>query len=566
MMTRLYSIQSQLFLVSLISMTIIISGGLLSLYLSNQMLSATNLFVETTLPRIETAKSLEKTALDIMNRTRALSQATRQEDLNTAFQLLTALLNRLEMLTAKTSQEEAGADILALNWTSQAIRTQAQLVFQLGVQRIDLSQQAVIGMQQARKDLINLPTLEVGLPDSQPDIQWHDRIHSHIMDMLDKLNQLESAKTVQDIDVVETAYRQSRANFLARTPTADEPSPELPGDETLREIQVSLDQLYILQRRNLHIHNTINGFVEELNGQVSQLTALTTQHVNSVFSHFHESAQQVIEKEKLTLYLTMLLMACAIIFLLVLHRRIVVHGFGDRLSRISRAMASDPGETRTQELQLQGQDEIADMARALEVLLDKAEQLRDLAIMDPLTQVFNRRRFFELASMEASRATRKKSPTILLMMDLDHFKSINDTYGHAFGDKVLHETAQTCLNSIRTIDVFARYGGEEFVALMPEAGLHEGMVVAERIREAIASRPFITDNGLKVLITMSLGLVETDLSRETVEQALKNADLALYQAKAEGRNRVAVWRPQDGGKQTSPACRPTGALQLKKST
>jgi diguanylate cyclase (GGDEF)-like protein len=548
MMARLYSIQSQLFLVSLISMIIIISGGLLSLYLSSQMLSATNLFVETTLPRIETANSLEKTALDIMNRTRTLSQATRQEDLNTAFQLLTALLNRLEMLTAKTSQEEAEADILALNWSSQAIRTQAQLVFQLGVQRIDLAQQAVLGMQQARKELINLPTLEAGLPDSRPDIQWHDRIHSHIMDMLDKLNQLESAKTVQDIDVLETAYRQSRADFLARTTTtADGPSPKLPGDTALREIQVSLDQLYILQRRNLHIHNTINGFIEELNGQVSQLTALTTQHVNRVFSHFQESAQQVIEKEKLTLYLTMLLMVCAIIFLLVLHRRIVVHGFGDRLSRISRAMAADPGETKIRELQLQGQDEIADMARALEVLLDKAEQLRDLAIMDPLTKVYNRRRFFELASMESSRAVRKKSPTILLMMDLDHFKSINDTYGHAFGDKVLHETAQTCLNSIRTIDVFARYGGEEFVALMPEAGLHEGKVVAERIREAVSSRSFITDNGLKVLITMSLGLVATDLSRETVEQALKNADTALYQAKAEGRNRVAVWRPQDGG-------------------
>lgn len=547
MTTRLYSIQSQLFLVSLISMTIIVSGGFLSLYLSSQMLSATNLFVETTLPRIETAKSLEKTALDIMIRARELSQATRQEDLNTTYQLLTALLNRLEMLTAKTSQEEAEADILALNWTSQAIRTQAQLVFQMGVQRIDLSQQAMIRMQQARTELIDLPTLEAGLLDSQPDIQRHDRIHSHIMDILGKLNQLESAKTVQDIDVLESAYRQSRAAFLARTPTADEPFPELPGDAALREIQVSLDQLYILQRRNLHIHNTINGFIEELNGQVSQLTTLTTEHVDNVFSHFHESAQQVIEREKLTLYLTMLLMVCAIIFLFVLHWRIVVRGFGKRLSLISRAMASDPGETRIRELQLQGQDEIADMARALEALLDKAVQLRDMAIMDPLTQVYNRRRFFELAGMEVNRAARKKSPTILLMMDLDHFKSINDTYGHAFGDKVLHETAQTCLNSIRTMDVFARYGGEEFVALMPEAGLHEGKVVAERIREAIASRPFITDNGLKVLISMSLGLVETDLSGETVEQALKKADIALYQAKAEGRNRVAVWRPQDDG-------------------
>jgi diguanylate cyclase (GGDEF)-like protein len=545
-MTRLYSIQSQLFLVSLISMTIIVSGGFLSLYLSSRMLSATNLFVETTLPRIESAKSLEKTALDIMNRARELSQATRQEDLNTTYQLLTALLNRLEMLTAKTSQEEAEVDILALNWTSQAIRSQAQLVFQMGVEYISLSQQAMVRMQQARMELFHLPTLEAGLPGSRPDINRHDRIHSQIMDMLGKLNHLEAAQTVQDVDALEAAYRQSRAAVLARRQTADEPSAEPPADAVLREIEANLDQLYILQRRHLQVRRTIDGFIEELNGQVSQLTALTTENVNSVFSHFQESAQEVIDREKLTLYLTMLLMVCAIIFLFVLHRRIVVRGFGDRLSLISRAMASDPGDTRTRKLHLQGQDEIADMARALEVLLDKAMQLRDLAIMDPLTQVYNRRRFFELAGMEASRVTRKKSPTILLMMDLDHFKSINDRYGHAFGDKVLHETAQTCRSTIRTIDVFARYGGEEFVALMPETGMQDGMVAAERIRQAIASRSFITDNGLKVNITVSLGLVETDLSRVGVDQALKNADSALYQAKDQGRNRVAVWRPAAG--------------------
>jgi phosphoglycerate-specific signal transduction histidine kinase len=142
-MVRFYSIQSQLFLVSLISMIIIVSGGCLSLYLTSRMLSATNMFVATTLPRIETAKSLERTALEIMNKARELSQAKRQEELVTNHQLLTTLLDRLEMLTAKISQEEAEADILALNWTSQAIRSQAQLVFQTGVQYLVLSQQAV---------------------------------------------------------------------------------------------------------------------------------------------------------------------------------------------------------------------------------------------------------------------------------------------------------------------------------------------------------------------------------------------------------------------------------------
>jgi diguanylate cyclase (GGDEF)-like protein len=526
-------------------MIIIVSGGCLSLYLTSRMLSATNLFVETTLPRIETAKSLERTSLDIMNKARELSQAKRQEELVTTYQLLTTLLDRLEMLTAKTSQEQAEADILSLNWTSQAIRSQAQLVFQTGVQHLGLSQQAFKRIQQARIDLINLPTLETAIPDFQPDIHRHNQIHSHVSNMLTQLNQLKLTQTVQDVDVLENTYKKSNADFLARTQSVDERSSELRGDAALKEIQANLNQLYILQRRNLQIKNNIDKFIEELNGQVTQLSSLTTEHVNSVFNHFHQNARHVIEREEMTLFLTVLLMVFAIILLLILHRRIVVHGFGDRLSLISRAMASDPGEKMTRNLQLQGRDEIADMARALDILLDKALQLRDLAIMDELTQVYNRRRFFELAATEASRAARKKSSTVLIMIDLDHFKSINDTYGHAFGDKVLRETAQTCQRTIRTIDVFARYGGEEFVALMPETCLKEAMVVAERIRQAIASTPFFTNNGLKVNITMSLGLAETDLSIVTVDQALQHADVALYQAKAKGRNRVTVWQPSD---------------------
>jgi diguanylate cyclase (GGDEF)-like protein len=544
-MVRFYSIQSQLFLVSLISMIIIVSGGCLSLYLTSRMLSATNMFVATTLPRIETAKSLERTALEIMNKARELSQAKRQEELVTNHQLLTTLLDRLEMLTAKISQEEAEADILALNWTSQAIRSQAQLVFQTGVQHLVLSQQAVNKTQQVRIELFDLPTLGAALSNSRPDIRHHERIHTHITTMLSLLNQLEMAQSAKTIDILETTYKQNNAAFLAQKQPIDDLALELPGDAEIKEIQANLDQLYILQRRNLQIQKNIDRFIEELNGQVTQLSSLTTKHVNRVFSHFHQSAKHVIERGKMTLFLTVLLMVFAIVFLLILHRRIVIHGFGDRLSLISRAMASDPGEMTTRNLQLQGRDEIADMARALEVLLDKALQLRDLAIMDELTQVYNRRRFFELAAMEACRAARKKSPTVLLMIDLDHFKSLNDTYGHAFGDKVLRETAQTCQRTIRTMDVFARYGGEEFVALMPETGLQEAMVVAERIRQTIASTPFVTDNGLKVNITMSLGLAETDLSIVTVDQALKHADIALYQAKAKGRNRVTVWQSSD---------------------
>lgn len=541
-MIRFYSIQSKLFLVSLLSITIIIGGGCLSFYLSTQMLSATSLFVNTTLPRIETAKALEKTALDIMNAARDLPQSSRKQELNETYHLLITMLDRLEKLTATISQEEPETDILALNWTSQAIRSQAQLVLQMEAKQLDLAQQGQIMMQQVRIQLANLPTLEPDRQSPHLDLERHNLTHAYIVKLLSQVNQLELARTPEEVDALESSYQTDRKAFFERIRVHEGNSPAPKGDAGLGEIQTLLKQLFVLQRRNLQIRNNISRFIEDLNAQVLQLTELTTEHINHVFNHFHQSARQVIKREKQTLYLTLLLMTFSIMLLILLHKRIVVHGFGDRLSSISQAMASEPGERRSRNLPLQGRDEIADMARALDVLLDKAIQLRDLAIMDELTQVYNRRRFFELAGKEASRVSRKKAPTILLMIDLDHFKALNDTYGHTFGDKVLHGTAQICLRTIRNEDIFARCGGEEFAALMPETDLREGMVVAERIRRTIESTPFVTDDGHEVNITLSLGLTETDLSRITVDQALQHADIALYQAKAQGRNRVVAWK------------------------
>lgn len=541
-MRRFYSIQSKLFLVSLLSMVIIVGGGCLSLYLATKLLSATSLFVSTTLPRIETAKTLEKTALDIMNIARGLPQASRKEELNATYQRLIALLDQLEKLTATISQAETETDILALNSISQAIRSQAQLVVQMKVKQLGLAQQERIVMQRMRIRLANLPTLE---PDRHPpllDIERHNLTHAYIVELLTQVNRLELAKSPEEVDALEKSYRSSRNAFLERARPHDGNSPEPHGNAAFGEPWTDLDQLFVLQRRNLRIRNNINSFIDDLDAQVLQLTALTSEHVNTVFGYFHQSARHVLAQGQQTLYFTVFLMFLAITLLYLLHKRIVVHGFGDRLSRISQAMAAEPGERTSRSLPMQGLDEIADMARALDVLLDKAIQLRDLAIMDPLTQVYNRRRFFELAGKEASRVARRNSATILLMIDLDHFKALNDTYGHAFGDKVLHRTAQICLHTIRNEDIFARYGGEEFVALMPETDLNEGMVVAERIRRTIESTLFVTDDGLEVKITLSLGLTETDLSKITVDQALQLADLALYQAKSRGRNRVVAWQ------------------------
>lgn len=166
------------------------------------------------------------------------------------------------------------------------------------------------------------------------------------------------------------------------------------------------------------------------------------------------------------------------------------------------------------------------------------EQLRELATKDSLTGVYNRRSFFEMAEKELLRAERYGRPVSLAMLDVDHFKRVNDTFGHATGDQVLVLLAKTTCRELRNVDVFARYGGEEFVILMPETDATAAEAVARRVREAIAAQTFTTASGPRTF-TVSVG-VATRTDREPLVDALKRADDALYAAKAQGRNRVVV--------------------------
>ena len=194
-------------------------------------------------------------------------------------------------------------------------------------------------------------------------------------------------------------------------------------------------------------------------------------------------------------------------------------------------------------LPIQGRDEIAAMARSAGELIKKAKRLNILAAMDELTQVYNRRQFFQLAETEARRAARKKEPAVVLMLDIDFFKKINDTWGHDFGDRVLREFAAACARKTRSMDIFARYGGEEFILLMPDTGPDQGMTAAQRLRETVAALEISTDSDSTVGLTVSIGMAEADLSTENIDGPLKRADAALYEAKRLGRNRVEVYRP-----------------------
>ncbi|WP_161542458.1 diguanylate cyclase [Levilinea saccharolytica] len=167
------------------------------------------------------------------------------------------------------------------------------------------------------------------------------------------------------------------------------------------------------------------------------------------------------------------------------------------------------------------------------------EQLNDLAVTDTLTGLFNRRHFFYQAESLVIRAQRYGSPLSAVMIDLDHFKDINDTFGHSAGDHVLREVARALSSALRKSDLIGRYGGEEFCVLLPEIDLEEGRTAAERLRQEVFNLQIPTLKGTAA-VTASLGVAALNLHGETLDQLLQRADAALYRAKRAGRNAVSV--------------------------
>ena len=165
-------------------------------------------------------------------------------------------------------------------------------------------------------------------------------------------------------------------------------------------------------------------------------------------------------------------------------------------------------------------------------------QLRRAAQNDALTGLLNRGGLDSQSQQQLEQGRQVAQPISLLLMDLDHFKRVNDNYGHDAGDRLLCEFAETLRTQSRPTDLLARYGGEEFCALLPNANLQAAMAIAERIREHF-SQATVAVKGERLGTTVSIGVVEI-LATETLEQALQRADKALYTAKHEGRNRVMM--------------------------
>ncbi len=182
------------------------------------------------------------------------------------------------------------------------------------------------------------------------------------------------------------------------------------------------------------------------------------------------------------------------------------------------------------------------MKKLAEIVVEQLE-LQQIARQDSMTGALTRRGFFAEVEKEFLRASRYDRPSTLLVVDVDHFKTINDRYGHPAGDAVLVSIANACMSTMRRSDIFGRIGGEEFALLLPETDAEEARQAAERIRRTVETT-IVQVGGTEVRATISLGVAPIPAPSEGVATWFSEADIALYEAKRFGRNRVVVGKPR----------------------
>ncbi len=197
------------------------------------------------------------------------------------------------------------------------------------------------------------------------------------------------------------------------------------------------------------------------------------------------------------------------------------------------------------QLEIRVQERTADLMSANErlksvtrALRDTSVRLKTMALLDPLTELLNRRGLEEILVREAARARREGTPMLAILVDLDDFKKINDTLGHAVGDLVLKETARCLKTSLRGTDQAGRIGGDEFMVLLPQTRAAEGVQVAEKLRLAIAQTAIVLSEKETVRVTGSLGLINVGTQMASIDKLLADAHRALYQSKFSGKNQV----------------------------
>lgn len=271
-----------------------------------------------------------------------------------------------------------------------------------------------------------------------------------------------------------------------------------------------------------------------------QVDDVSVEGINQATSDL-EQASAAMQLARYKLIVVMVLVGLFLFAFIFLVRRHLIHPLQRIDHALSNLSADQPAPCfdTSRMLEIQAVEEaIREHHALLQQNEDSRQVLEALANKDGLTGLMNRRHFMQTAEMELQRAQRYRRPVTVAMADLDYFKRLNDTYGHAAGDAVLRAFAEQVRETLRQSDLVCRYGGEEFAFLFPEISPDETARLAERLRVACVAHAVLLPDGRSVTATVSIGLA--DASECPIEIALKNADEALYEAKRLGRNRVVI--------------------------
>jgi two-component system, cell cycle response regulator len=242
--------------------------------------------------------------------------------------------------------------------------------------------------------------------------------------------------------------------------------------------------------------------------------------------------------------ITIMIISAVAILMAIASALILARGILKPLKVLNNGVAQFGDGDLSHRINLKTQDELELLANAINWMADNLEKsqkaLIELATMDGLTGIFNRREFNRRLTIEIERSRREGYPVSLLMVDIDHFKKLNDTYGHQSGDDALRHISALIKTEVRPGDLPARYGGEEFIVILPYANSDDAFVVAERLRNLIAAREIAIQDYQKVRVTASLGCATFPVDAQTEQSLIAMADAALYRAKEGGRDQVCL--------------------------